>query len=34
MTSMTIACTTMVVAMVVAGIWLAVKGIQDDKREA
>lgn len=34
MTSMTIACITMAVAEVVAGIWLVVKGLQDDKREA
>lgn len=34
MTSMAIACITMAVAEVVTGIWLVVKGLQDDKREA
>lgn len=34
MTSMAIACITMAVVEVVAGIWLVVKGMQDDKREA
>lgn len=34
MTSMAIACITMAVAEVAAGIWLVVKGLQDDKREA
>lgn len=34
MTSMAIACITMAVAEVVAGIWLVVKGLQDDKQEA
>lgn len=34
MTSMTIAFITMVAAEIVAGIWLVVKGLQDDKREA
>lgn len=34
MTTMTIGCITMAVAEVVAGIWLVVKGLQDDKQEA
>lgn len=34
MTSMTIAYIIFAVAEIAAGIWLVVKGIQDDKREA